>query len=950
MTSFVWDLQRFAVSAKTGIKAASTLSGGTQAFTADDDSWKAVGASAGGLPTAAGYYVASAAGSNVIIANGYELSTDNATVGVQAAAGTASVNTAGSGAVSIDGAAFTFGDGLGLLGYSNGAIVTTAGTVAFTGGEAAKVSLGSGSAYTIGVGGTAASNLVSASSFVGSLTTIDAGVTGYAFTGSGSTAFTLDLSAATATRFSVTGSSSGDSINAGSSTVGDTIIGEGGDDYITISGGTSYVNGGNGADFITFDSNNSVNTDAVTILGGAGNDTIDLSKAKGSGHSIDGGAGKDSIVSGTGAFTNSTIWGGSDDNIIYAGTGAGNSYIGGSGKDTLVASATKSTLTGGEGADVFSLTNGTNALAYISDYNLGAGDVVSLKGSTASEVHAALATAGTAKASFTSDGVVSLSAGSSVATLTGSDNYFAVNFKDSDTTQLVAWGGTSAATINAGSMTKAAIILGNTNDTVGDSIVGSSQRDTIFAGANDTVYGGAGNDKIVVDGAGAYIGSSSSGGIDTVTNFVSGFDKETADVIHLMDGNADSLTFTTGATAVTLANGDNNSKMIFTGLNQNTDGGFDLLIDSAKVVVAGSGSTISASSAAYADAYYGTKSTGLSFAAVDSGDVNVHLTDTTKYRNITTLQGGQVNTTLIGSSANETLIATGGNTTLWGGAGKNYLKGAADAVDHFALMTGSGTDTVEGFAAYTADTADVADVVNTFGTGISSAASVSGGIKLETSEGASMLLKGIGGDQIVTYIDQYGTTNRAKIGAAGKKNTFTYEDGTTLYLGSNADDQLNVTGDTSRNIWLDGSKGVYYSGIDIVNASTADANMTLAGAGSYNVSLVGGKENNTLWGGLGSSDDTLKGGTDGKNTFFYALGNGNDVLQNVQAGDDILLTTINLSDIASHEVKSDGFSITTTAGQTLTAVRASGETSSTITMADGSKFIANYSEKKWEQG
>ena len=83
----------------------------------------------------------------------------------------------------------------------------------------------------------------------------------------------------------------------------------------------------------------------------------------------------------------------------------------------------------------------------------------------------------------------------------------------------------------------------------------------------------------------------------------------------------------------------------------------------------------------------------------------------------------------------------------------------------------------------------------------------------------------------------------------------------------------------------------------------------LIGADDKNNKITGGYGSSSLWGGSGrNSDDTLIGGS-GYNEFFYAVGNGNDIIQNASSGDLVNLASVSLSQITSAETSFDSINI-----------------------------------------
>jgi len=121
-----------------------------------------------------------------------------------------------------------------------------------------------------------------------------------------------------------------------------TVDGAGGTDTLNLAAGgqtvsvanVETVNGGAGADIITYTTNTT-----ATIIGGNGNDSITTIAGD---NSINGGSGRDIINTGTG---NDTITGGSDNDLINAGTGTNNVTDAGDGQDSITHNSAESTVT-----------------------------------------------------------------------------------------------------------------------------------------------------------------------------------------------------------------------------------------------------------------------------------------------------------------------------------------------------------------------------------------------------------------------------------------------------------------------------------------------------------------------------------------------------------------------------------------------------------------------------
>jgi Ca2+-binding RTX toxin-like protein len=116
----------------------------------------------------------------------------------------------------------------------------------------------------------------------------------------------------------------------------------------------------------------------VSVLGGAGNDTIIGSTGA---DTISGGDGNDSLTGGSGA---DSITGGAGTDALIGQTG-NDVLVGGDGNDTLTGATGNDTLTGGAGNDTFALAvAGTTKLVYDTITDLGVGDILSFTGAVGS--------------------------------------------------------------------------------------------------------------------------------------------------------------------------------------------------------------------------------------------------------------------------------------------------------------------------------------------------------------------------------------------------------------------------------------------------------------------------------------------------------------------------------------------------------------------------------------
>lgn len=138
-------------------------------------------------------------------------------------------------------------------------------------------------------------------------------------------------------------------------------------DTITVGTGTNFINGNAGNDQITINGGANTNgTGSNRVFGGADDDTVTINGA--GANSVNGNLGNDRI-DGSAATFNNTLRGGQDNDTIIAGHGH-DGIMGDLGDDSLVAGSNTNgqtngghltTMTGGDGSDVFDFSGATSA-------------------------------------------------------------------------------------------------------------------------------------------------------------------------------------------------------------------------------------------------------------------------------------------------------------------------------------------------------------------------------------------------------------------------------------------------------------------------------------------------------------------------------------------------------------------------------------------------------------
>ena len=717
-----------------------------------------------------------------------------------------------------------------------------------------------------------------------------------------------------------------------------------GNDSIVLGGKYVSIDAGSDNDYV------SINGAESTVLGGAGNDTIEVG-ADAKNAVVDGGAGDDSIISAAGGVT---ITGGAGKDTISV-SGADWVVDAGADNDSLNVSGT-GTVTLGAGKDsvAFSIPVGGVTDVTFTDYNY--------KDDTLEHDAIDVKTDSLAK-TFGTDGKLAL-ADSLTATFTDKNGVYAAKFYDasSKTTAAYVWTGETGARADGSTYSDALTMVGANNDDTADTLIGSAKNDTIYAGANDYVYGGAGNDSIVIvggDNTGVTVELKAAGGNDTVDGFTASFGDD-ADKILLSDSAA-ALSFATVAGGLEVKDGKRAS-LVLNKAEVKADESAKVKIENGTTtynvqVMSGTNTNLDGA----ATAVYGIGEGANGFKYTTDGDAAIDLSnsgafgDTRHYQGITQVTvTGAADTTLVGGKAAETLTAAGdGNASLWGGAGSDSLVGQNSGNTTFFYGAGDGLDTISGYSYSTTDgeKQDVVDIYSgnltkwvrnddndielTFG---SNKQKLTVQMASDDTDAVFAFATGLGGE-----------TQRAKISASDAAAAFTYDESVNFYIGTKAQktDTLTVGSEGDTNIWLDGSNGKYFESIEVVDASASSGNVTLAG-GMGNETLTAGSGNASLWGGQGGND-VLNGGY-GETTFYFGKKNGKDTIVSNSASDKVVLYDVALDDIAKVGTISEGsdFTVKLKDSSQFTIKNFSSGTANTFQLGDGSTWSYDFDNSTWK--
>ena len=664
----------------------------------------------------------------------------------------------------------------------------------------------------------------------------------------------------------------------------DTLTGDAGANDIHGLDGADTIDGMGGADRIfAGDGDDRVNVTVagvLTIDGGAGTDTIDLT-ADGANHGLDlssgitsggmvdaawvlnfenalMGSGNDTV---TGTDGVNSIVGGDGNDVLYGGLGA-DTLQGGDGNDTLVGDATSSStadgddvLEGGAGDDVLWASYGADVMDggtesdTVTYQNDSRGHIITLDANG----NSTLVDGGTSSSSTTggaSDnntavgdvliGIENLIGGNGVDVfdVSASSAFHTLTGRNGDDTLI---GGDGGNRFDGGNNND--LITGGTGD---DTVYLSSGSDMISLGlGNDTIYSTTGNSVVIMldyaeavsGGVGSLIPTSVvANGIDGYEGFAYGYDTSSgtsysriSGVDNIIAGNGNDVLI--GNDADNVISGGNGGDIIY-GL-----GGDDILRGGygQNTLDGGSGND----TADFSDIGNVSLSVNL---ATGTAVVNGFTTTLISIENII---GSNYVDTLYGSSGDNSINGGGGNDTIFGSAGNDGLDGGGgtDTVSYAQLGAGvtanldAGTaDTTIGGVAYHSTLANFTHLVgsayNDVFTGNSQTNTITGGAGNDTFNGLGNSGAYGGADYLIggTGMDTFNLTT-SELSWAGRVagyTTNTDNDGQT--------DTLVLSG-TNANSALASNYGKLGS-IDVIDNSTDGVNNAFSLAAGVVQSIV----------------------------------------------------------------------------------------------------------------
>jgi Ca2+-binding RTX toxin-like protein len=620
--------------------------------------------------------------------------------------------------------------------------------------------------------------------------------------------------------------------------------GTSGDDYHLGLDASNNLKGGDGDDSLV----GGGETD--NLYGENGND--DLRGLEGNDY-LNGGTGNDYLY---GQIGDDTLDGGTGNDNLYG--GSGDDYLdGGAGSDTIYAGAGddrirgigKDTIDGEEGEDFLFINNSADTANTKINSTLGTIDGGSSSGTTFKSIESVYFLTGSGKDTIDISSLRNFS----------SDNYVFAGAGD-DT--IYGGHGFSANTLYGGAGNDKIVSTG-----IGvNKIFGGTGNDEIVAGSfNDTVDGEDGNDKITSDQYG----------------------------VHRLSGGAgnDEIRVTKGDN--TLDGGDGND-YIGAGVGNDTingGAGNDRIV--ASFIISGGGKdTIDGGSGndlLYASNYYinpandilynpnDTRSIDINYTSLANGKITGGALNGTTFKNIESVEfitvAGDDEIYVYAATGDSYIYSGGGNDNIWTGSGNDYINGGTG---NDYIRSGNGNDTILG--EYGNDTIYASygnDIIN----GGAGNDTIDGGEGNDTISAIKFFNQGIGkdtidggnGKDILNFEEGYSTiitnvrieatsaTSGKVTGGSGNGTTFKNIESVNLTTGY-GNDYVNIAAFGGDNK-VDGSEGADF-------IYTGAGNDTIYGGGGNDV-LLSGAGNDTIYGGSGK--DYIDGwdGIDRLNIYNY---------------------------------------------------------------------------------
>lgn len=667
------------------------------------------------------------------------------------------------------------------------------------------------------------------------------------------------------------------------------------DNIITGNGTNNIIDGGTGADTMlggggddTYIVENA--GDTVIEYGGQGTDTIRSSLDWTLGANIENLVLTGSAETGTGNTLNNAITGTTGDNQLYGlagndvldGAGGADLLVGGTGDDTYIVEGYDDTLVelAGEGTDTvrsdltwaldthfenLTLTGVAAADGFGNASNnviIGNSATNTLYGYAGNDTLDGGAGDDKLIGGEGDDVYIVDSSGDVVQELAGEGNDLvkaSASYALSENVENLILVGAEAIN-GAGNALNNVITGSNANNT----LYGMAGDDVIDGGSGaDTMVGGEGNDTYIVDNASDITAELAGEGLDQVQ----------ASVSYALGDNVENLTLTGGSSINGTGNALENTLTGNSG-NNRLDGG-----SGADTMIGGSGNDT-----------YVVDNTGdvvieQAGQGVDLVEASIDYTLSANVENLT-LQGSAdlsghgnaLNNVITGNSGNNALYGEAGSDRLYGAAGNDLLDGGEDAdimyggagddsyivdnpLDVVVELVGAGTDTVYTSMSYTLGD-NIENLVLTGSNAVNGTGNASSN-QLQGNAAANILDGGIGADMLV--------------GGAGD-DTYIIDDVADVVVENLGEGSDTAYSSVDTTLWANVENLV-------LTGATREENLSGTGNALDNI-ITGNAGANILAGGGGN--DLLIGGN-GDDVYHYALGDGNDRIDDASGLDRIVL-------------------------------------------------------------
>ncbi|HVK08828.1 MAG TPA: M57 family metalloprotease [Gemmataceae bacterium] len=609
-----------------------------------------------------------------------------------------------------------------------------------------------------------------------------------------------------------------------------------------------------------------------------------------------------------------TIVGGTGSDLILGGAGT-DSLVGGAGDDTLVTQHGDDTVVGGDGSDVYVIVPGSDVT--LVESGVGGIDVIDFS---------------FAERAVTFD----LTAEGVLQTVDAANNR-------------VLFSGTF------------------------ESVIGSAEGDRLTAAAGTSVFGGAGADQLIVEGAASAVTVFGGDGADAIevrgASNVTVFGGEGDDLVVLAAGarnvtvfggdgldaieataaanvtvfggeGADAVTVT-ASTAVTIFGGAGNDTLSVVGgsgiavFGGDAEGQLTETLDAITVFGGSGDDTIEVRAATNATVFGGD---GLDAISVLSGSVITVFGGDGADAVLVATPDGQV--TVFGGAGDDAVEVTAGSAiTVFGGEGDDLLRVLAGAGKDVTVFGGAGADEIEVAAGsavtvFGGDGVDAVAVsggsaVTVFGEGGDDVLSVLGGTAVTVFGGDGVDSVRVEGGTAVTVFGGEGADAITVVGGAEvtvfggeADDAIAVSDGTNVTVfGGVGDDAIVLTGGGA-NITVFGGEGA-----DVIEAAAATAvGVTVFGGEADDTIRVTAGNGVTVFGGEG--DDLIEvGGLAGKQITVFG-GDGADTVE-VAAGSEV---TVFGGDGADAVLVTGGTAVTVFGGEGDDLLEAAALTGSNVTL------------------